>query len=187
MEIDANKARKEIEMALSNNSSAILLFRFLASRQRSAPITDISQLLSYMRKSFGQDVQRQDIEELLTTLTNLGFCVVRGSDGREKIYWNYWLFPILSSDESALLGLEYKPLKALKRDKTLFRSVKQQVNLYRTNLIAGSPQPDLRPDLVFNAQRVTAQVRSTIADFTTDEILAEMERRGFKIQMNVTK
>ncbi len=187
MEIDADKVRKEIEMILANNKTAILLFRFLASRKRSAPITDVSQLLSYMRQSFNEEVQRNDLAEVLTTLTKLGFCIVRGADGREKIYWTHWLFPILSSDQSTLLGMEYKEIKALKKDRTLFRSAKQQVELYRTNLIAGSPQADLRPDLVFNLQTPSSKPSRSLTDFSTEEILSEIERRGFKIQMNISK
>jgi hypothetical protein len=182
-EIEPVITKRELLKLLASNEEALKLFRFLDTRKRSTPISDLPQLLSYLRKANPEGVDQIKLSEVLTVLTKLGFCIVRGSDGREKIHWDYWIFPVFIGDQ--LVGLEIKSLEALQNNRNAFRNVRMQVESIKKDYLRPKDQRQRFLDIDFEAEIDRAETVTDLSAHSLEDLLAEIKRRGLDLQLQV--
>lgn len=183
-EFDLEGLKKEIVQLLARRHLAILFFKYLATRERSSTVSDVNQLISYMRHDAAFKIDRETIVDVFATLASSGIGVLRGDEGRMKFDWSYWLFPIFATlKPDVLLGLEVKSLSRFAEDRNLYKQVKRQVEKYALNLSAGSPDPKLRPDIVFDLNETTAS-ETHIEHVSLDALTKEIERRGWYVSLS---
>lgn len=186
-EIEPNVTTRALSKLLESNEEALKLFKFLETRKRSTPITDLPQLLTYLRKANPEGVDQLKISEVLTVLTKLGFCVVRGSDGREKIHWEHWIFPVFIGNQ--LVGLETKSLETLQNKRNAFRNARKQVGLIRKDYLRPKGQRqrvlDIDFDIEIDRAAIVPVAPPELSKYPLEDLLAEIKRRGLNLQLQV--
>ncbi|MGE4131602.1 MAG: hypothetical protein AB7F86_08175 [Bdellovibrionales bacterium] len=186
-DIKLNMARIELTKMISAQPSALQFFRFLSTRKRSTPISDVPQLSVYMRQMFGEQFDPTQFHSVLNLLVKAGFCLVRGSEGREKIYWQHWIFPIFSTDSQSLLGIETKPIKSLQGNRNGFAQALRQVRKIQATYHLPKSERPHQADIDFGVEVESPKIRTELSDFSVDEILTELRRRGLNVNLNLTK
>ncbi|MBX9767899.1 MAG: hypothetical protein K2X47_11560 [Bdellovibrionales bacterium] len=180
-------AKKELSKLIATSSTALNFFKFLGSRRRSSPITDLPQALLYMRKQFGNDVNQDEINSVLSSLFRSKICLMRNEAGRIKIHWFHWLFPIFSQDGNTLLGIETKPIKTLQENRNAFGRAQKQVEKIKSTFHLPSHEREHKADIEFEVETTAPIQRTDLSQFSVEELLKELERRGLKLQLSVKK
>lgn len=180
-------AQRELSQMIATSPTALNFFKFLGSRRRSSPITDLPQALLYMRKQFSEEVNQDDINMVLSTLFKSGFCLMRNEGGRTKIHWFHWLFPIFSQNGSTLLGIEAKQMDVLQKDRNAFRRVLKQVEKIRNTFHLPKSEREHRADIEFDAVDEKPIQKTQLSQYSIEELLKEIERRGLTLKLNVSK
>ncbi len=185
---NARLIEKKLPKLLSESRAAFLFFRFLATRRRSAISSDIPQLLSYLRNMFkDESVDASDFWKALVDLCEFGFFSLERRDEREKLHWHHWIFPIFNEDGTHLLGIESESIVDLKHDSHMFGRTLKSLDSYKREFSNPDRDRTKLPHIVLDERHLPTIKKADLASYTVEELLAELDRRGLKIQLNATK
>jgi hypothetical protein len=186
-DIPYEKTRDRIKALLEINPSSIHFFKFLAARERSSLVTDVNQLISYMRKEIGPEVSRSSVLDALFALTECGVGALEGETEsgkrtRERFHWIYWIFPHFSNDKkSKLMGMDMMPIYRLSKNRNIYRKVKSQIAL------TGAGRHYQKIDLVSEGSSEGIATLGgdlkPLSDYSTDELREELKRRKWHVTL----
>lgn len=134
-----------------------------------------------------ESIPSSDFWKALVDLCEFGFFTLEKHEDRQKLNWLHWIFPVFSEDGMHLLGIETESIVDLKHDPHLFsRTVKSLDDFRRAFSIPRRDRSQL-PHIVLDQRTLPEIKRTDLAMYSVEELLAELEKRGLKLQLNVTK
>ncbi|MBK7844110.1 MAG: hypothetical protein IPJ71_10515 [Bdellovibrionales bacterium] len=181
--IDFDHAKRELSILLKENEEASMLFRLLHTRKRSTPITDLPQTLVYLRKMNPKGVDTTRLKLVLSTMEKLNFCSLKGDDGREKIHWNVWIFPIYINEH--LVGIDTLSMHLLQSNKNAFGHFQKRIKEKEKDYFWPPSKRKYKLDIDFEVNVGDWDDVSPLAEYTLDQLLAEIKRRGLSLQLQV--